>query len=317
MGEILDAAIKVYLRNARVLMGLTAIVVVPLQILSAIVLLSTVSSGSDVPVGFTSIGQSGAQASARLGASLVIDVTAMIAVTLTTAACVRAVSDAYLGGTPAVGSSLTFALRRVLPLLAMYVLLLIGVLLGFIALIIPGIFLYGAWSVSTQALLIEGAGPVRSLGRSFALVRGRWWPAAGVLIVAFVMAAVISGVLEALLAAIGLSSHPSLVLATIVVSVSGAIATIITRPFEAAVATVLYYDLRVRKEGFDLELLAEQLGLPAVATPAGWVPDDGRRWGDPAGGPLAPGEEIGPDSVGRPGGPPFWPPPPGWRPSSE
>jgi len=35
---------------------------------------------------------------------------------------------------------------------------------------------------------------------------------------------------------------------------------VLTRPFLAAVTTILYYDLRVRHEGYDMQLLAEQLG---------------------------------------------------------
>jgi hypothetical protein len=83
------------------------------------------------------------------------------------------------------------------------------------------------------------------------------------------------------------------------VSLANAVAEILTRPFYAAVTTVVYYDLRVRHEGFDVVLLAEQLGIRAPEFPA------------PAG-PL-----TGPESVGQPGGPPFWPPPPGWKPPGE
>jgi hypothetical protein len=49
VGEVLDGAIKLYLANARTLIGIVACVVVPLQILSAIVLLSVVPKGSEIP----------------------------------------------------------------------------------------------------------------------------------------------------------------------------------------------------------------------------------------------------------------------------
>lgn len=306
VGEILDAAIKVYIGNARVLMGLTATIVVPLQILSGIVLLSTVSSGSDVPVGFSGVSaQSTTDQAARLGALAVLEVTSVIALVFTTAACVKAVSDSYLGQPPAIGTSLRFAVRRLLPLVAMDILLFLGLILGFIALIVPFVWLYVSWSIASPVLLIDRVGPARALRRSVGLVRGRWWPTAGVLVVATVMGGVIAGALEALLAAISLHSHPSVLLATTVVSLATAVSTIITKPFQAAVATVLYYDLRVRREGYDLQLLAEQLGLPARSAdsdPAGGLSGD---WSEP----------LGPESVGQPGGPPFWPPPPGWRPA--
>lgn len=319
VGEILDAAIKLYVGNARTLMGLTAVVAIPLQALSGIVLLSTVSSGSDLPAGFAGLSShaaTGTDLAARLGASVTLEVTSLIVLAFTTAACVKAVSNAYLGQPATIKASLRFALRRVLPLLAMQILFFLGLVLAFVALVIPGIWLYVSWSLGSPALLIERVGPARALGRSRRLVRGRWWPTAGVLLVAFVMVGVIAGVFEALLAALALtSSHPSVLLAASVVSLAGAVSTIVTQPFQAAVITVLYYDLRVRHEGYDLELLAEQLGLPPAAiTPSSSPASDGS--GDAPGSSGAGlAEPLGPESVGRPGGPPYWPPPPGWRPT--
>ena len=68
--------------------------------------------------------------------------------------------------------------------------------------------------------------------------------------------------------------------------------------------TVLYFDLRVRKEGFDLQLLAERIGL--APRPAG-------EYRPP------PTATLGPAPVfsGEGEKPPFWPPPPGWKPASE
>jgi hypothetical protein len=39
-------------------------------------------------------------------------------------------------------------------------------------------------------------------------------------------------------------------------------------PFVQVVITLLYYDLRIRKEGFDMELMAKELGFGATASPA-------------------------------------------------
>jgi len=297
VGEILDAAIKVYLGNARTLIGLTAVVVVPLQLVSAIVLLSTVSTASAVPQGAFGAYSSGSDSAASLGASVVLGVTGVLVSLLTTAGCVKAVSDAYLGGEPGIASSLGFAVRRAVALFGMYIVYVLGLALGFVALIIPGIWLYGAWSVSAPALLIEGRSPVGALARSRQLVRGRWWPAAGVVLVAFVMVGVVGGVLSGALGALVLTGKGSVVVNVIAVSFASAISSVLVRPFQAAVTTVLYYDLRVRRDGYDIALLAEQLGME---------PD------------LPPGlAGAGPESVGQPGGPPFWPPPPDWRPAID
>jgi hypothetical protein len=295
VGEILDAGIKLYARNARTLMGLTATVVVPFQTLSAVILLSTVSSGSEIPHG--SIANIGARSSAHatsLGANAVLEVTSALVTVLTMAACVKAVSDAYLDHPTGVGISLRFAMRRLLSLLWLYIMALVLLALAFVLLVIPGIWLYAAWSVATPALLIEGCGAWHALRRSFRLVRGRWWPTAGVLIVSEVMVALLGGAIQALLVGIFLTGG-SVGVVVLLVSLAAAVSAVLTRPFVAAIRTVLYYDLRVRKEGYDVELLAEQLGIPQSELP--------------------PALAASPQAVGQPGGPPFWPPPPGWKPS--
>jgi hypothetical protein len=80
-------------------------------------------------------------------------------------------------------------------------------------------------------------------------------------------------------------------------TLSSTAGALVTTPFSAAYHTVLYFDLRVRKEAFDLQLLAQSLG---VEPPEGWEPPYQ---------PEAPSYESDDQ-------PPFWPPPPGWQPRS-
>lgn len=298
VGEILDAGIKIYLGNARSLMGLTAVVVVPFQALSALVLLSTTSHSSEVPHGLAAIGSTRASNHATsLGGSAILDVTGLLIGVLTTAACVKAVSDVYLDQPTGIGVSLRFALRRLASLLWLEIITTVLLIPAFLALLIPGIWLYGAWAVAVPALLIEGCRGWGALRRSFRLVRRRWWAVAGVLLIATVMTSVVSGAIEGVLVAISLTGGAGVLATVLVVSVAAGLSAVLTRPFQAAVTTVLYYDLRVRHEGYDVALLAEQLGIEPAALPAGALAD------------------VGPESVGAPGGPPFWPPPPGWSPS--
>ncbi len=302
VGEILDAAIKLYVSNARVVMGSAAAVVVPLQIISGLVLLSIYNDGRDISVGFASFGTTltPAEANARLGASGINELIGFVGGAFVLAACVKALSDAYVGQQPTVQVSLRFGLRRLLPLICLEIIYVIGQIFGFVLLIIPGIWLYAAWSVRVPALVIERAGPFRALGRSRRLVKGRWWPTAGVLLVSTIMVAVIGDVIAAALGAITFSGgSPSVLLAVVMSVVVAIISGVLLQPFSAAVITVLYYDLRIRREGYDVELLADQLGLLAGDLPAqasggfdGWAR---------------------PENVPQPGQPPYWPPPPGWQ----
>jgi len=271
VGEILDAGIKVYLRNARLLMGLAATVVIPLQVISGIVLLSIVTKSDQLPGAFnaasSSTSSTTADNGAALGAEVVLALAGVIASALVTAACVKAVSDLYLGQTTGYGRSLRFAARRMPGYLAMEVLYLLGLAAGFLLLIVPGIWLYGAWSVSAPALLIEGLSPFSALDRSRQLVKGRWFPTAGVLLATVVIVGLVSAALDALVGGGFVSGQPSVLAAVALLTLAGTIASIIATPFTATVWTILYYDLRLRREGYDADLLAEQLGHPAGSLP--------------------------------------------------
>ena len=85
-------------------------------------------------------------------------------------------------------------------------------------------------------------------------------------------------------------------------AISGVVGLALTTPFQAAFVIVLYFDLRVRKEGYDLELLAREMAGERGSA----LPDRAAR---PASAqPVFVAEEV--DRTGAP----FWPPPPGWKP---
>jgi hypothetical protein len=305
VGEILDAAIKLYLRNARTMFGAAAAVVVPLQAISALVLMSIYSSGNDIPIGFSTAFKAvpAADVHARTGANGIILLCSFISSSLVLAVCVHAVSSAYLDQPVSASESLRFGARRLVPLIVMQVLLGLALLIAFILLVIPGIWLYASAAVAAPVLVIEHRGPIRSIRRSIRLVRGRWWSTAGVLLFATVMAGVLTSIVSGLLTALALSSsNPSVPFAAFISFLSGTVSGVLVLPFRATVNTVLYYDLRVRHEGYDLQLLAEQLGMPQGTLGEGMATQSGFT------------RPMGSEMVGQPGGPPYWPPPPGWTP---
>ena len=114
-------------------------------------------------------------------------------------------------------------------------------------------------------LLGENLRGSKAIGRSRALVRGRWWPCAGVLVLAFLLAGIVDfAIVFVVLAAIVDSSGNDSVL-FIEEGVTSLIASTLVLPFHVAVTTVLYIDLRVRKEGFDIQLLTHSLEPAARA----------------------------------------------------
>lgn len=269
VGEVLDVAFKIYKRHAGSLFRLVAVVVVPLQLLGAIIFLATV----DDPDAVTGIGEVDTSSDTELGGAIVgnvvVGLLGGLAVLLVTAACTKAVADAYLRTEPDWRESLRAARSRfgsILWLTILYMLLLVP---AFLALIVPGIWLAVAWSVAFPAVMLEEVRGRKALGRSFRLVRGRWWPTFGLVFIAYLIAGMVQFLVGAIMGVILLVGVEDSLLGTVVVNAVGnSVAGVIATPFQAAAIAVLYFDLRVRKEGLDIELLARDVGIRPPEGPA-------------------------------------------------
>lgn len=247
VGEILDTALAVYRRHAVALWRLVAVVVA----------LPAALNGA-LAVAEKQVRDSGGSSGSLAILQVLLLVVSLIASSLATAAAFRLVADAYLGRTVDPAASLRFGLRRFLSVI--WISLVIGLLVAIasVFLLIPGIYLFVAWSVAVPALLGENLAIAAALGRSRALVRGRFWPCAGVLILAVLLALVVTLVILAVLGALlGSSGNDTVVF--IEEGVASLFANTLVLPFQVAVTTVLYIDLRVRKEGFDIQLLTHSL----------------------------------------------------------
>ena len=332
VGEILDVGIKIYLRNALTLFKIVVFVVLPAQILVNLIEISalpsnvTLSSGSAGPLGgtFTQYGPvSRHDRNVLLIGFISAFVLQFVAGRFAQAGCFRAIADAYLGEEVGWRSSLRFALGRLPAIVWMTVLAGILTVLGFILLIVPGVYLYVAFTVAVPVLLVEGAGPWRALRRSRQLVRGRWLGTLGVSVVGSLLVSVVSLAISGLLVGVAFA-NPSrnTVTGFVLNTLAATLGSMIATPAAAAFVTVLYIDLRVRKEGFDLLLLARGLGVehaPGRELPS-FIPEPPPTGSRPPFWPPPPGWEPGPVSAVEPppplssNEPPFWPPPPDWKP---
>jgi hypothetical protein len=303
VGEILDVAIKLYRANFRTLVKAVVVVVGPVQVLSALVSSSTRSfSNSRLTTTVGADGQVHLKAGAVGGVvagGLILVALGLVATELASAASLRAVSEAYLGEQPEWRRSLRFAVSRLRPLIWLAFIHFLLIAVGFLFCVVPGVYFYGAFAVAVPVLLLEDVRGRRALGRSRDLVRGRWWPVAGAVFVATLLTSIVQSAVSAGLVGASLSANNEIV-RDVVAAIGGTAAAMITTPFLAAVIVVLYIDLRVRKEGFDLELLAHRVGVEPTpgAAPLPFLPEP-----PPV---VVDGDE-----------PPFWPPPPGWRPRSD
>jgi hypothetical protein len=115
----------------------------------------------------------------------------------------------------------------------------IGIGIGFVLLIVPGLFLATIWAVIAPAIVIERRGVFEAFGRSRELVKGQGWPVLGTIVVAYLIGFLASIIFAAIAAAI--SNGPILAI------VFSALASTITAPIAALVAAVLYFRLKAIK----------------------------------------------------------------------
>lgn len=114
-----------------------------------------------------------------------------------------------------------------------------------------------------QAIVLDDVGAVEALKRSFRLTSGYWWRIFGIYLVVAVLVAIVVSLLNLLvyvvdwgMAQIVQAEYLSLAVGSLVKTVIN----VVVNPITWIATTLLYYDLRIRKEGFDLVLLAASLG---------------------------------------------------------
>lgn len=304
IGEILDVGFKIYTRHFGLLLKTVALIVIPVQILGGLILLGTVEDPGVITGDYEfDTTNTDADTAGTIANTLVSLLGGGLAQILATAACVKAVSDAYLQQSPSAGGSLRFAGRRLHSLVWLSVLQGVLLLFAFIALIGPGVWLGIAWIVAFPVLLLENFKGRKALGRSFRLVRGRWWPTFGVILLAYLLAFVLQFFAGAALGAISFTDLGDNLLGTVAVSTAvNTIAVLIPTPFTAAIVVLVYFDLRVRKEGLDIALLAEHIGVPAPAEgPLGHSRAPKPAFVPPGpGGTAAPAGDAGPERPATP-----------------
>jgi hypothetical protein len=193
-----------------------------------------------------------------------------------------------------IGSLFSAAAPFIVPLLLAGILAGIGVAIGFVLLIIPGLFLITIWAVIVPVIVIERAGVIESFGRSRELVRGSGWQVFGVIVVLFLVLFIIRAALQAIIGGISDESFVGYALADL-------ISNVLFVPLTALAATVIYVELR-RVKGEPLPEAGAPPPLPPQqgAPPATQVHDGPPEPSDapPQAGPEAP-PSRGPEAPPR------------------
>ena len=127
-----------------------------------------------------------------------------------------------------------------------------------LALLVVPVFVFSGLSVATPALVLEDIGAGKAMSRSWALTKGFRLRIVGLLFVVLIVLMIPFLAIGAMGGAF--QAEPSTG-SVVLVTVASGLVSLVIGPLLYCVLTLVYYDLRVRKEAFDLEMLAA--GLPA------------------------------------------------------
>ena len=211
IGSVISRTFSIYADQASVLLPAAAAVFVVVGVVSALLVVAA-------PV-----------------LAILAFVVILVGTTLYTGMVVELVADVQDGRRDAtVGQLLNAATPVIGQLILVGIVAGIGILIGFVLVIIPGLILITIWSVVAPVIVLERPGGLKPLGRSRELVQGNGWQVFGVIVVLVIGVAIVSGIIEA----IGDSGG------TAVGVVVRVIVEIFTAPLSALAASVLYFELR-------------------------------------------------------------------------
>jgi hypothetical protein len=262
IGDLLDETFRMYRRNFFFFAGLSVILSIPQAALagftyhafSGLLQVTNPSQPPDLSV-----------LTSTLAADGIFFLVILALLPFSYGAVTYAACESALGRPITLGGVLSGALRRYFHLLAYGVLI---VAMAFVFCLIPlWIWIWVGWAVVMPVMFIENVGLGAAMGRSWRLVEGRWWRTFLVLFLMFVLTYVVSLALSAFIT-LGQTLLEIVISPVVVLWISGATSVIVgslVDPVIQIAVVLIYFDLRVRREGLDLFQLAQQVSPPRPA----------------------------------------------------
>ena len=255
LGDILSTAFEVYKANAAKLITIVAIVVIPLAFVGSLFqnVLFKVET-EEITIGGTTVETitSSRGFFAFLAATMIVAALAYVMAFVLQSIWVRAAAQAVLGDPVDAQASYRYGFKRFGSVALIAILSGLIIFGGLLLFVIPGFIFAVFLSLVIPALVVENRRGADALGRSWNLVSGSFWHVLGTVLVAGILAAVVSG----LIGALGGSNF-------FLSWIFGSIGQIITTPFTALVSVILYLDLRARHESLTADTLRSEIATGA------------------------------------------------------
>jgi len=264
IGDILDTTFRLYRRRFLTFLLIALVVYVPYGILMASLTPITIQQHHAVgqhrvvvQPNQPDIAPVEIHPGQIAGVSIGIFLFAIVLLPLCSAALVQNISASYLGENLSAWQSYSRAAPRLLGLLWTEILSGLIIMVGFLLLIVPGIYFSLWFLLIVPVVVLEKTSGSSALGRSRTLMRGNLSKGLVLGFAVAIIGGIINWALSLLLALVPMNPLIMQMLSIVVAA--------IILPIQTAPWTLLYYDLRIRKEAFDIEKLAEQMGQPKIA----------------------------------------------------
>jgi hypothetical protein len=208
--------------------------------------------------------------------SVALMIVGMIMAAASQAATVIAVSELHLDRPASVTDSFSRVKGHLLGVIAISIIAVIGMGAGLIAFIVPAVLLAIIWSVAVPAKVLENKGALAALSRSVDLVKGDW----GRVFVIYLLVLVLSIGVPLLFGvpiviATYMSAKAGMKNAVLGWQIASLVASFVAVSLVGAVGTIafslVYYDERVRKEAFDLQLMMTTIDAATLTSPTAQV----------------------------------------------
>ncbi len=260
IGDLLDETFRMYRRHFFLFAGISVILSIPLA----------AGAGFSFFTLFNNLAQQSASSQPPdLGPTLaslaVVVVLAVVLYPLLYGSITYAACESALGRPVTFWGAMRAAFRRYLHIVG-YFLLLFGMALLF-CLFPLWIWIGVRWIAWMPAMFVENIGLGAALGRSWRLIEGRWWRTFLILFLMYILIQVVATALQAFLflGQLLLQAFVSSYLSIAISEATGILVSSLVSPILQIATVLIYFDLRVRREGLDLFQLAQRVGAPSPA----------------------------------------------------
>jgi hypothetical protein len=257
-GDMVDGGLRAWKLAPGTMMAVAAVFTIPAQVLLGLLTRDTVddvSISQTLSEAFSATGPDDVESGFGSDTFFVGLLVQGLALAFATGAVARIVTGWYTAHHVTFAEAVRASVGRAWALVAAWVL--VHVVEGAFALVlfVPALVPMAWYSVVSVVVVCERTGPLRAMGRSYALVKRRFWPVVGVCSLVAAGDVVLSAALTALGAVYLEAELPAGWAVNTAVSAGS---LLVTTPFVAGVVTLLYLDLRIRTEGLDIELRARE-----------------------------------------------------------